>query len=676
MHSRLTVAVAASLLLVVLGTSAHCAQNLVYNGGFEIASAESPPPGWAMWGEEAWKVPANYVLDTAAPHSGKACLRIHHPAGTDGYIVSSPEHAIRSRRGMMYSISFWARADRAGLSTFGITAYATISPFVDAPSPGEFPIVLGEGWKQYQFSLYEGWDFFADRSRYLLLTFRATRERGEERTLWVDEVVVTEVPSPRKGRLIDEVALTYTPLQHRLRPGATLDITVDAHKPLRRATQDAGGVSFHRVCGWTGQPYDGKGNYTLAPELEQAIRDLHLPMTRFYGVGDEPFPVEDSIDKVEAVCRRVGIPLDHVVLELETQAATSKLAPEVWARAVRHSVSKGYGFRYWEIANEPYLMPEGTAFPTPQSYIDHFIDVSRAIRAVQPSAQIGLAIDPESQPWGSGVLRQCAGHYDFVVGHYYSGIDRLEERGLEVPVLAANYQKLDLILRTNALIRAYNPGRNVYQYDTEWGMISSGPHGEVADAVDRNANIVGTIHRAVRLIYYAREDILRGASGWEMLSRSSEQGFGILSPDAPDKRFMLYWLYYYFSRHLGEWALDMEGVAPYYTPSAAGGLSERPADYAGPMTPALVTLSKDRKSLYLVVANGSWDRAVPCSLTVRDFVPSRAVGTVLSSSDLDGKPLLERKEDAIADLPVSLAGSRVTCTIPAHSVVFLTLDGE
>jgi hypothetical protein len=37
------------------------------------------------------------------------------------------------------------------------------------------------------------------------------------------------------------------------------------------------------------------GEYTLAPELETAIRDLRLPMTRFYGVGDEPFGVEAAI---------------------------------------------------------------------------------------------------------------------------------------------------------------------------------------------------------------------------------------------------------------------------------------------------------------------------------------------------------------------------------------------
>ncbi|MFC1715796.1 hypothetical protein ACFL6S_19160 [Candidatus Poribacteria bacterium] len=85
--------------------------NLVYNGDFELPAAQDPPSGWTMWGAGKYKIPANYTLDTSSPHGGKACFRIHHPSGTAGYIVSSPEHAIQPQKGMMYTISFWS-ADR------------------------------------------------------------------------------------------------------------------------------------------------------------------------------------------------------------------------------------------------------------------------------------------------------------------------------------------------------------------------------------------------------------------------------------------------------------------------------------------------------------------------------------------------------------------------------------
>jgi len=645
--------------------------NLIYNVDFELPSLENPPSGWAMWGADKYKIPDNYTRDTVNPHSGKACFRIHHPSGTAGYIVSAPEYAIQPKKDIMYTLSFWARTDKPGTSVFYFESYSSIRPFVDAPSPGQFLIDADSDWKQYKFEINEGWDFFAHKSRFIMLGFKATENDQEEKTLWIDDVVVNESKSSREGRMIDDSALDYNPLQHRLIPGQQLDFTLDAEKRLRQVTRDTGGVSFHRVMGWTGVPYNRNGEYTLSPELEQAVRDMQLPMTRFYAVGDEPFGLEGAIDRVAEMCQRVGVPEGHTVLELETQGANSKLSPEVWARGVQYSQHQGYKFHHWEVANEPYLMRSGTAFPSPDAYIDHFKAVSKAIRKVQPDSQIGIAINPGSLIWGNYVLKQTAEFYDFVVGHHYDFIQNVNKCSLETAVLTENFRKLDSILRLNALIRAYNPNRDIYQYDTEWGMFGVGPNGEEADYVDRNANIFGTLHRAVRLIYYAREDILRGASSWEMFCRIRSQGFGILSPDAPSKRFMIYWLYYYFNRHIGEWVLNMDGTAPYNYPAEIDGANTKLETLSGPITPTLATISEDGKTIYLIIANGSWDQSTPCRVNFRNFEVNSAAGTVLSHPDPNGKPLLERKEDAVTELSVMADEKHITCTIPEHSVVFL-----
>jgi hypothetical protein len=190
---------------------------------------------------------------------------------------------------------------------------------------------------------------------------------------------------------------------------------------LRRANQDVGGVSFHRVCGWTGEPYNGKGDYTLMAELETAIREMCLPMTRFYALGDEPFGVETAIDKVAELLRRVGVPEDRCVLEFERQGAETKLPPETWARGVAYSLRHGYKFCRWEITNEPYssMWGNGQAFPTAETFIAHFKAVSRAIRAVDPHAQIGVDIHRDDVKWGNSLLKELAGDYDFVAPHYY-----------------------------------------------------------------------------------------------------------------------------------------------------------------------------------------------------------------------------------------------------------------
>jgi hypothetical protein len=371
------------------------------------------------------------------------------------------------------------------------------------------------------------------------------------------------------------------------------------------------------------------------------------------------------------MCRRVGVAQDHCVLEFEEQGASRALPPETWAQGVSHALRQGYRFHHWEIANEPYssLWGEGQAFPTPEAFISHFKAVSDAIRRVDPQAQVGVDIYPEQLRWGNYLLKQLAGHYDFVAPHYYCGAD-VHQLSFEEITLTENYRVLDRALKIQALLRAYNGSRQAYQYDTEWGMSCSAPGGKAADYEDRNANIIGTVHRAVRLIYYSREDILRGASGWQMLSGLGGQGFGILSQQAPEKRFLLYWLYYYFNRHVGEWVLQVDGTAPYHQPRQEAG------EFAGPLTPVLATLSRDGREIYLVIANGSWTRAVPCHVKLENFHADRARGIVITNDKLDGKPLLENKEEAVSDFPVSAVGNEADCIVPPHAVVFVTLAGS
>ena len=82
--------------------------NVIFNGDFEQAAVISSPPGWTMWGAERFKVAANYTRDTANPHGGMACLRIHCPADTAGYLVTHPTCAMRPKPGISFQVKFGA----------------------------------------------------------------------------------------------------------------------------------------------------------------------------------------------------------------------------------------------------------------------------------------------------------------------------------------------------------------------------------------------------------------------------------------------------------------------------------------------------------------------------------------------------------------------------------------
>ncbi len=647
-------------------------KSLIPNGDFEVVSDDWPPPGWEVWGNAQDQKRENIHVDATNPRAGKACLRIHHPANTHAYPVTARTGAVKTAKGKAYLVSFWARLDDPGEpGVFYFEAATKLDPWKDAPSPGRWPIKAGKDWTQFNFEIHEGKDFIADEAAYILLAFRPTRGKGAAQTMWIDEVVVSEVESTAEP-LIDPRTLQPEPLRHRLGAGERLLLMVDADKQIGPSTPQAGGVSFHRIGGGGRHPYDYDGNYVLEPQLLEALRQMKLPMTRFYGVGDHRFPVTEAIDKIADLGTKCGIPLDWVVLELEPVGAGKTLTPAQWAAAVKHSVDKGYKFRFWEIANEPYTR-KATAFNSPDEYAEHLIAVSKAIRKVQGDARIGVGIHSTTQGWGNYLLKKAAGFYDFVVAHHYDDTNPYTN-DFEFVALCANYKKLHHILRVNALIRQYNPGRDVYQLDTEWGLHAPRPGAGEDDPTRwwRNSNICGAMYRAVRMIYYAREGMLRGASGWEMFARKHYTTFAFLTREAPDKRFMLYWLYYYFNHHVGPIALDFQGTAPYYHPVS----DEIDQKLVGPLTPTLITLSADGSRMYFVIANGSWDRDIPCEASLQNFQAGSATGVVLSQSDKDADPLVDKRQDVVGDLPIGLGTDEMSLTVPARSVVFITVDAK
>jgi hypothetical protein len=314
---------------------------------------------------------------------------------------------------------------------------------------------------------------------------------------------------------------------------------------------------------------------------------------------------------------------------------------------------------------KPYTR-KATAFEDPAEYARHVEAVSRAVRAIQPRAQIGIGIYTSSQPWGTYLLEEAAGSYDFVVGHYYDSMNPYTN-DLEQVALAANYRMLTHILRVNATIDHFNPGRRAYQLDTEWGLSGAAKASDDTPArYWRNSNIVGTLHRAVRMIYYARQGMLHGASGWEMFARPHQVTFAFLTRDHPDRRFMLYWLYYYFNRHCGPSALDVTGTAPWHV------TAETP-EASGPITPALVTLSDDGREMYIIIANGSWDDDHHCRVSLTNFEMESAEGRYLSQKHRDADPLVINEADVVKELPIIAETGKTSFWVPAHSIVFVKL---
>jgi len=608
-----------------------------------------------MWGDEKWKIASHYTRDIDHPHDGQGCFRIVHPKGTQGYIVSSPAHALRPRGNMTYTVSFFARGEHDGVGRFSLTAYKSLKTYADAPSPGSWPVPLAAKWKHYSFTIHEGLDFFADEASYILLTFSATADAGTAQTMWLDDITIDESPNPAGTvHLINPSMLKKVSSESPLGVGDTLDVTIDPEHAARPVNPLIGGMSFHRLDGYTGYPFDKQGKYVLPEETAGAIREMRLPMSRLYGVGDSAGPVEEAIDRAAVLCEKTGISPAHMVLELEIENAAKSLPPVIWARAAQHSMEKHYGFCHWEIGNEVYGPTlwgsrTGAAYATPEEYAVHVAAVAKAVRRVQADARIGLSISDQSLRWGNFLLRIAAGDYDFVCPHFYAGVDL--RKPLETVIIGTNQVMLQRAETLRALVMAYNPDRNVTILDSEWALYGTRPGDKEPESDERNRNIVGVLHRAVRMIGYLQNGALEGASGWELLGDPRMPGYGILPPAEPHKRSITHRFYRLWNSQIGGDVMAVKGTSPAFVA-------------------CLATRSSDRQAVHMVLVNASTDKPVSATLRLN---ASAATAVMLTQPTLDSLAFDARTIDP-TPLPTTVRDHTVTLDLPVRAVVFVNAN--
>ena len=89
------------------GLDKPASDNLFADSDFEAAEL---PTGWTYFVNNSTGADVKYTRDTEAPHSGKACLRVHiAKAGTVGYQIHM-YRPIKLRKNTTYTFSVWLRA--------------------------------------------------------------------------------------------------------------------------------------------------------------------------------------------------------------------------------------------------------------------------------------------------------------------------------------------------------------------------------------------------------------------------------------------------------------------------------------------------------------------------------------------------------------------------------------
>ena len=481
---------------------------------------------------------------------------------------------------------------------------------------------------------------------------------------------------------VTDLYLSERPISqvHMLHDGP-FDVNVDASAVRSSCNKMISGMSFvYLTWGLSGNfvPFDHDGIFTLPNSARLAIKSLHLPLTRVYGMGRTSYfsmPINYSlntaISKFKALNDQIGVPEENSIMEFEGPDPTSaeKISEVQWVFGAEYALTNTPLHRL-EIGNEPYTGSYST-----NEYRDKFNAVSVAIHAKASSLgktiEIGLPISriDWNKAWREDLMSVTAGNFDYVVPHHYCHLYETDGSSIEDNILGKNYWALDRALDINQILNDVPANQNAYQYDSEWAPIYHDSSGNVGDFAVRTGNIYGTLHSAVRLIYYAKGEFVEAASAWTSIGKTpTSMGYGLLPlyDFESDKRTYKFWLYYYFNRHLGDDILELTGTVPYYTPQL-GSLSE----FSGPEVPMLIT--KTSTNIYIVAVNGSWANDHTATLNLSDFVVGNTAGVRMTNDDIDAHPLIDAKGDVVEYFSVSVSNNVITFPVEKHSVAFVTL---
>lgn len=470
-------------------------------------------------------------------------------------------------------------------------------------------------------------------------------------------------------------------LQHKLTlSGNITNLKINANQVISKACRDNLGAAHFRTS-WAddSRSFYNTANdvYLFDQECETALKNLKLPLTRIYNLDAEASGLHKTLDHVANICNRLGTSQGKIILCIEPYVAKQITPVSVYQDAVNYIKSKGYGFKYWEISNEPQYA-WGSGLDNPVIYAKHVKEVYTAIKAIDPMMRVGCQICRKSW-YTDQVLANLEGKADFISGHWY-GITNTDKYSTSDVILAENFKNLNYIAYENQNILS-KTGKEIPQIDTEWRLFAEGTVNGVhqtGEWNDRNANIVGTIYQAVRLIYCIRDNYTFGACTWHTQGAQP----GVLVPSGwlnttnlNGKTSYLYWLYYYMINHTGEKVLDFTGTAPSYTGIAIHNIDFGGADesYTGPLTPAMVTTSTDGRKIYITVVNGSSTQTIPFTAQIDNFKINSKSAVCISDQDLNQSFYQTSNARFISTPQLNGTQTELSCSLPPLSCTFITL---
>lgn len=178
---------------------------------------------------------------------------------------------------------------------------------------------------------------------------------------------------------------------------------------------------------WTGAPYPTTSESPLHPRLSYYYSTGHVLSNSERALlnPDGTYKETQDFNEFMHAVNETGVQ-PFVIVGLDAMKATGadwaktkeelKTAAVEWVRYA--NVINSWNVKYWEIGNEPFYTSQSGYIWSPQDYADVFNEFTAAMKAVDPSIQVGVPVY-DSVSWNSVVMPAVSSQADFVAVHLY-----------------------------------------------------------------------------------------------------------------------------------------------------------------------------------------------------------------------------------------------------------------
>ena len=288
-----------------------------------------------------------------------------------------------------------------------------------------------------------------------------------------------------------------------------------------------------------------------------------------------------------------------------------------------------YNIKYWEVGNELYGKWHKFRM-TSTVYADRFISFSKLMKSRDPSIKIGIVggITRKDFQWTRDVLKKAAPFADFIVFHLYYprntgknlNRDDFARAVMAAPVMLRN--QLDTIKNLPA-VKENNLKIAFTEYNTQYSKRPGSRHTrkEIGDL--KSALSIAELYNV-----FIQQDIFM-ANIWSVLDKTelslikSRRGSICISP--------AYYVLYLYANDFAKTVVETRNNGPFFE---APDLGRKGKCLKVPSLSSIATVSRDGKSLYLIVINRDLRQSFNIAVNIRNFIQdSNPTVWILSGPD-------------------------------------------